>query len=172
LEKANDMLILTNSEGEILHTSSSLNRFFGYEKKEVIKHNVFDFIHPEDLPAYLVNRNKMLLIPDFSFNHELRFLSKNGEWIWCDYNITNKLNLVDVNAIVSSFRDITEKKSNSLQLEFGKNNLDAMMNTSSDMMWSVDADLNLLTANKQFNLQMLADYNCAIPIGSSARCSP
>ena len=167
LEKANDMLILTNSEGEIIHTSSSLNLFFGYEKKEVIKHNVFDFIHPEDLPVYLVNRNKMLLIPDFSFNHELRFLSKNGEWIWCDYNITNKLNLVDVNAIVSSFRDITEKRRNSLQLEFGKNNLDAMMNTSSDMMWSVDASLNLLTANKQFNVQMLADYNCAIPIGSS-----
>jgi PAS domain S-box-containing protein len=128
---------------------------------------VFDFIHPDDLPAYLVNRNKMLLIPDSSFHHELRFLSKNGEWIWCDYNITNRLNLVDVNAIVSSFRDITEKKRNSLQLEFGKNNLDAMMNTSSDMMWSVDTDLNLLTANNQFNLQMLSNYNCAVAIGSS-----
>jgi PAS domain S-box-containing protein len=166
MEKANDMLILTNAEGVIVHTSSSLNSFFGYEKNDVIKHNVFDFIHPDDLPEYLINRNKMLLIPDFSFNHELRFLSKNEEWIWCDYNITNRLNLADVNAIVSSFRDITEKKRNSQQLEFGKNNLDAMMNTTSDMMWSVDTDLNLLTANKQFNLQMLANYNCIVPIGS------
>lgn len=47
-------------------------------------------------------------------------------------------------------RDITERKNAELQKEFDSNNLEALINNTNDLMWSVDKDLKLITFNDSF----------------------
>jgi len=44
-----------------------------------------------------------------------------------------------------------EKKKRAAEQQFDSNNLDALINNSTDLMWSVDKDFNLLTSNQPFN---------------------
>lgn len=44
-----------------------------------------------------------------------------------------------------------EKEKAEQQREFEKNNLDALINNTEDLMWSVDKDFNMITSNKPFD---------------------
>lgn len=48
------------------------------------------------------------------------------------------------------FDVITQRKKMEDQREFDKNNLDALINNTKDLMWSVDLDFKLITCNKPF----------------------
>ena len=47
-----------------------------------------------------------------------------------------------INAMVSNFRDISEKITGETEKEFDSNNLNALINNTNDLMWSVDRDFN------------------------------
>jgi PAS domain S-box-containing protein len=48
-------------------------------------------------------------------------------------------------------QDITERKKNEQQREFDSQNLNALINNTNDLMWSVDRDFKLITSNKPFD---------------------
>ncbi len=48
-------------------------------------------------------------------------------------------------------RDISEMKRAERQKEFDRNNLDALINNTNDLMWSMDKDFKLITFNDAFN---------------------
>ena len=52
----------------------------------------------------------MLQSPGESFHTQIRLKHKNGNWIWCETTLTNLLDKKDINALLSNFRDISEKK--------------------------------------------------------------
>jgi PAS domain S-box-containing protein len=56
---------------------------------------------------------------------------------------------------------------NEKQLAFDKSNLRALINNTNDLMWSVDRDYNLITANKPFNDMSLANFKRIIDPQSS-----
>ena len=56
-----------------------------------------------------------------------------------------------INAIISNFRDISQLKKMQQQQDFDKNNLDALINNTKDLMWSVNRDFKLITSNQPFN---------------------
>ena len=77
-------------------------------------------------------------------------LHKDGHWVWCEGSITNMLHEPGVNALVSNFGDISEKKITEQQREFDSINLNALINNTTDLMWSVDRDCKLITFNQPF----------------------
>ncbi len=89
--------------------------------------------------------------PGKSIYYQQRRRHKNGAWVWCEGTLTNMLHEPGINALVSNFRDISQKKRADEQLEFDRNNLDALINNTNDLMWSVDKDYNIITSNQPFN---------------------
>jgi len=61
------------------------------------------------------------------------------------------LNEPGIHALVSNFRDVSEKKTAEIRREYDKNNMDALMNNSNDLMWSVGRDFQMITSNKPFD---------------------
>ena len=110
IEKSSDMITLVTAEGKLIYGSPSVSDILGYTPEEFLNTPCFDFIHPEDI-AVLVEKRKEILEPPWgSFHLQLRLRHKNGSWLWCEDTDTNMLHDPDVNAIVSNFRDITERK--------------------------------------------------------------
>ncbi|MDB5127672.1 PAS domain-containing sensor histidine kinase [Mucilaginibacter sp.] len=150
IENSTDMITLSTLDGKVLYGSPSITKVFGYSLEEIQRTPAFNFIHPGDIQNFVENRNYILQTPGKSYQGQLRLLHKNGKWIWCDATLTNMLHEPGINALVSNFRDISERKEAEKQREFDKNNLNALINSTTDLMWSVDLDTKLITFNQPF----------------------
>lgn len=151
IEKSGEMIVLSTQRGELTYGSRSVEYFLGYKPEEYLHRPASDFIHIDDLSGYYGSRKIVIKAKGKSFHHSLRLKHKNGNWIWCEGSVTNLLHDKSINALVSNFRDISEEKAAEQQREFDKNNLDALINNTKDLMWSVDRDFKLITSNEPFN---------------------
>ena len=151
IENSLDMITLTDKNGKITYCSPSIKKLLGYSLEELLHIYPQSLIHPDELPDYLEKRDYVLQRPGQPFHFRQRRLHKNGNWVWCEGSTTNMLDEQAVGAMVSNFRDITEKVIAEQQHEFDKNNLDALINNTADLMWSVDRDFNLITSNIPFD---------------------
>ncbi|MEO5893246.1 MAG: PAS domain S-box protein [Ferruginibacter sp.] len=87
---------------------------------------------------------------DSSFYH--RIILRNGatRHIYSECRLGFDLNGSPA-SIYGIVHDVTAIKLAEEQKEFEKNNLEALINNTNDLMWSVDTDFNLITSNQVFN---------------------
>jgi PAS domain S-box-containing protein len=150
IEQSQDMKSLTSKDGSILYASPSITKVLGYTTDEYLQKNVFELVHPDDVASFLLKRNQILEVPASSFYFEHRCKHKDGYWVWCEGTVTNQLNEPGIFAIVSNFRDISERKLAEKQREFEENNLNALINNTQDLMWSIGTDFKLISFNRSF----------------------
>ncbi|HLF52586.1 PAS domain S-box protein [Flavobacterium sp.] len=167
IEKSEEMIMLTSAEGKLLYGSPSISKIFGYSEEDVALKNILELIHPDDLTEFIKKRTKLVTTPGKSFYYQQRVRHKNGNWIWCENTITNLLHEPGINALVTNFRDITEKKLTEEQMEFDQYNLNALINNTDDLMWSVNKDYTLITSNKPFDEMTRHTSGKTIPKGSN-----
>lgn len=110
VENNHDGIIFTDAQGTITYRSPSYKRINGYEDVERVGHNAFETIHPEDVEAVRQFWARMIDRPGQVLTFEYRTRHKNGTWLWIESTGKNMLDVPDVNAIVVSSRDITERK--------------------------------------------------------------
>jgi PAS domain S-box-containing protein len=164
-EKSTDMKMLSTIDGIFIYGSPSVEKTFGYESKEFLLQPAADFFHPDEIKEFLGKRSTIVEVPGASFPFQHRLRHKNGHWIWCEGTLTNFLHEPGINAFVSNFRDISEKKKAEELREFDKNNLNALINNTNDLMWSVDTNFNLITSNKPFDQMIRATFGQIIEKG-------
>jgi PAS domain S-box-containing protein len=167
IEKGTDMKTLSTVNGEMIYGSPSITKVLGYSLKELLHKSAINFIHPDDIPGYMENRKEILQTPGKSVFNQIRLRHKNGNWIWCEGIITNMLHEAGINALVSNYRDISEKKIAEKQQEFDSINLSALINNTKDLMWSVDKDFKLITSNQPFDETIRHISGQAIAKGSN-----
>lgn len=73
----------------------------------------------------------------------------------------------EIGGIIIFTEDISEKKIAEQQREFNTNNLDALINNTNDMLWSVDRDYKLITSNKAFD-KIVNSMTGKYPVKSSS----
>ncbi|WP_316929324.1 PAS domain S-box protein [Cyclobacterium qasimii] len=167
IENSPDMKTLITKEGKVYYCSPSVKKSLGYTFEEYLELNRQDLIHPEDLLEYLENWDNILHLPGQSFYFRQRRLHKNGNWVWCEGSVTNMLEQDAIKALVSNFRDISEKRDAEKLHEFDINNLKALNDSTFDLMWSVDLDFKLITSNNSFDKMIERNFGDKIPKGGS-----
>jgi len=106
LEQGRDAILIHNEEGLILYGSTSVQNVTGFHPDELLGQNIKSyfveahFLPEEDWQAFLAK-------PGATFTIESRFLSKTGEKITVETNVTNLLFEPSVQGIVANFRDIS-----------------------------------------------------------------
>lgn len=110
IENSADMITLSSREGKVLYCSPSVRKVFGYSLEEIRDTRAANFVHPDDIDSYVKNRNRILQAHGMSYSCEIRLLHRNGNWIWCEATLRNMLDEPGINALVSNFRNITERK--------------------------------------------------------------
>ncbi len=109
IENAMDALILCDEKLNLIYTSPSTERLFGYQQDELRGHNAFEFFHPEDLSAHK-KRLKMLLEGKEFPSIEFRVKKKNGDYVWCDVATKAIQTAKGENRVVVVTREFTERK--------------------------------------------------------------
>jgi len=155
IEKSADIKTLSTIEGKVIYASPSIKKVLGYSAREFTLLPFFALFHPDDVATIIKLRERLIHKPGKSISKQLRLLHKNGAWIWCEGTITNMLHEEGIEALVSNFSDISEQKSLASQREFDRYNLNALINNTTDLMWSVGTNFNLITSNEPFDKLVL-----------------
>lgn len=148
IEHSGDLTLVVEQEGGIAYASPAVRRAFGYRKNQVL--NVFSLIHPDDEVATRSSMEQVLLRPGMPLPMVLRAKACDGQFIWLEGTINNLVDMPGVHGIVVNFHDITDRINLEHRIAFDRSNLDALINSTQDLVWSVDRNLHLIAANEAF----------------------
>jgi len=110
IEQSIDAIVLLTPEGAVTYASPSIERILGYTPQEFMAINVYDVIHPGDIPSLPRTFQHLLATPGLVETHQFRSRHKDGSWRWVEAAATNLLHNPDVQALVTNLHDITERK--------------------------------------------------------------
>ena len=80
--------------------------------------------------------------------------SKNPAELFLEITLSPVYNGQEITGICVNINNVTEKKLIEHERAFDQRNLEALINNTSDMMWSIDKEYRLVTFNKQFEKHM------------------
>lgn len=138
IENASEIISLTDENGKLIYISPSAFRVTGYSYDELKDDGYFSKMHPDykgDSPKIRDEAKQNPGVPIYRLN---RFVHKNGDDIWMEGTVTNLLHDANVSAIVSNFRNITERKKAEEELKETKNNLKAIFDSSEEAFILLD----------------------------------
>ncbi|MBC7554684.1 MAG: PAS domain S-box protein [Taibaiella sp.] len=82
---------------------------------------------------------------------EVQFLNESGAKVYFNNQMKPVLSETgQVEGVFITITDVTDKKRIQTQIEFNHSNLDALINSTRDLMWSVGTDFKLITSNGKF----------------------
>ncbi len=170
IENADVIVSLTDKDGNMIYISPTVSKITGYSFDELKDPACFDKMHPDyrkDSKKILDEVLKNPGVPVYRLN---RLVHKDGNTIWMEGTVTNLLEDKNIKAIVSNFRDVTEKKAAESKLKESENNLRAVFDNSAEGLILLDkkgvikafnskADDNKLIFNKHLRVgEILLDY--------------
>lgn len=107
VEHAQDIIVVLDREGKVTYQSPSTGEVLGYGTEGIMGRNVFDLIHPEDLPRARHVFSRGVEQPWSLGRHEIRFRRGDGSWCHLEFTGVNLLEDPAVLGMVVNARDIT-----------------------------------------------------------------
>jgi PAS domain S-box-containing protein len=109
IENSKDGIALSTKDRKFTYVSPAVREILGYEPKELIGMNTYDYFHPEEQiktqEFYINLLGKSSFIPPLV----LRARHKDGTMRIIELTANNKLDDPAINAIVTNFRDVTDR---------------------------------------------------------------
>ena len=118
VEKSWSGVALLDADLAFTYVGSSTQSLLGYNERELLQTSFLGFVHPRDRQGTREVFTELAATSNREAHAELRFLHKNGTWIWLEAFGQNLLHDSTVKAIVVNYRDITQRKATERQLEY------------------------------------------------------
>jgi len=118
VEKSWSGVVLLDQSLAFSYAGASTERLLGYGEADLLGASILGFVHPRERQTARQLFADLLEAPNREFQGELRFLHKNGTWVWLEGFAQNLLHEPSVGAIVVNYRDITQRKATEKQLEY------------------------------------------------------
>ncbi|MBI2271481.1 MAG: PAS domain S-box protein [Bacteroidetes bacterium] len=110
IENNYDAIVLNDSDGIPLYQSPSVEKMLGWSLNERENKNGTELMHPDDVENVRIKMKEALEHPGKPIHSSHRIKHKQGHYIWTEGTITNMLHEPSIGALVSNFRDITDRK--------------------------------------------------------------
>ncbi|MEW6210284.1 MAG: PAS domain S-box protein [Acidobacteriota bacterium] len=136
VENSTDGVSLIELDGTLLYTGPSTRRILGYDSAEIIGLNIFDFIHPDDVEGAKNRFIDMIREPGRTIDGLIRFRHRDGSWRWIEHVSKNLISESSVQAVVSNYRDVTERR----MAEENQARLVAILEATSDFVGIANPD--------------------------------
>lgn len=150
-EGALEGIFQTSPEGRLLTANAALARMLGYDSPDEVTSTIRDlatqvWANPDERAQYIRLLEKQGIV----LNYECQLRRKDGKVIWVSMN-TRQICGPDGRTLYFSgfLEDITERKQTGEALAESQTLLSALVDSTSDMIWSVDSEhFGLLTFNR------------------------
>jgi PAS domain S-box-containing protein len=140
-EHSEDIISVHSATAVIEYISPSVQTVLGYTAEETIGRNIMEFVHPEDHGRFVIADDKPSVHNAELLLLRYRMLHKDGSHIWLESIIKPVKENGQVNKLICTSRNITERK----KTEEQKNKLLAEIKKSEELLRSViDATPDLI----------------------------
>ncbi len=143
-EKSYDGIALLNSDGRVIYASPSTEKLTGYRKEEMVRRNLFEFIHPDDLASAEADFASLLQRPNGTLVRDWRVVREDGTMAWFNFTTTNLVHDRSVHGVVVNYRDITERK----RAEERIREQAALLDNATDAIYVTALDCTILYWNR------------------------
>ncbi len=133
--------------------SNEIFKIFGLSSEEIepSQEKFLSFVHPEDL-GFVKNNIKLAFKELRNMSFYNRIIPKDGTIRHIYYESKFEFNKQEKPILLHGIiQDITEKVLAEKEKEFDETNLSALINNTTDLIWSVDRNFNLITSNEAFD---------------------
>jgi PAS domain S-box-containing protein len=110
LENISDTVTLVGRDGRIILTTGNLRPVLGYPQEFWDGLDAFALVHPEEMEAARGTFGLLMKRPGSQYNGELRVRVPGGGFRVLEVNVVNMIDTPDVEALVITSRDVTERK--------------------------------------------------------------
>jgi PAS domain S-box-containing protein len=110
VENASDIISLIDEHNTVLYVNPAIQKITGFTLDEILKLERGTLILPEEVPKAQQNLRKTLENPGKSIPVSIKIQHKNDKKIWLEGFMTNLLHDENIKAIVTNYRDVTERK--------------------------------------------------------------
>lgn len=144
VQKSSDMITLLDHRGVIIYQSPSSARTTGFSQLDLIGHNLFEYVHPEDaerVRAAFDMLREQGDSPSEASIEPYRFRTASGDWIWLESSATNQLNDPNVDAIVVHTHDFTPHRLVQEELMRAKQEAERLVHTRTTFLASLSHEV-------------------------------
>ncbi|HEY9726622.1 MAG TPA: PAS domain S-box protein [Chroococcales cyanobacterium] len=110
IHNSSNLIVILDADGTIRYISPAVQGILGYKPGELIRKNIFDIVHPEDIAVVKEDFQHVLKNSTTHSSIELRCRHKDGSWHYIESTYSNLLMDAPVARLVVNARDITERK--------------------------------------------------------------
>ncbi len=135
IENGWDATVLTSAAGRLHYATPALMRVLGYHEKELLGRNVLEFVHPADSEFAARQLASMAQQPGSRSDVVLRIRHKDGSWRWVEAAGSNQLNELSIQALVITYRDVTQQKEAEQALRASEERLNMALTASRMGVW-------------------------------------
>ena len=141
IENSADGIVLIDGEGCVVFTSHANNHILGYTAEERLGKNIFELIHPEDLPRIKGIFAGPAFRPGARVVTELRYRLKAGGWRWLECVANNLLTDPSVAGVVINYRDISERREAEQKIRILNEELEKRVTERTSQLEAANRDL-------------------------------
>jgi len=140
VEEVNDLATVVDTDGTITYVSPAITRILGYDPGELVGHEGFEFVHPEDRERNADALESVLSNPSGSETVEVRFRHANGSWRWIEATMRNRVDDDIIDGILLNSRDITERKEYEREARELAEEYEAVLNSVEDAIFLMNVE--------------------------------
>jgi two-component system cell cycle sensor histidine kinase/response regulator CckA len=111
VEHSWDAIALFAADGTILYGSPATSRILGYDLTEFVGRHALELIHVDDRGTVVARLTEAMMHPHVRVDVSARVLHRDRSWRYLEGSFTNLCDDPNVGAIVSNYRDVTERRS-------------------------------------------------------------
>jgi diguanylate cyclase (GGDEF)-like protein/PAS domain S-box-containing protein len=149
LAYSSDGFVLADAEGRITYASVGCEELLGISPAELVAlGTVADRVHPDDVAMVTAHWVSALEHPGSVQAFEVRMRHEDGAWRDLAVRTVNRLDAPDVDAVVTTFRDTTQRVAAQREAAREHGRLKEILAGASDAILTVDATQTVVTFNE------------------------
>lgn len=163
-ENSKNMVCLQATDGSFTYASPATLPITGFTVDEFLASDSQARLHPDDVAR--VAEDFLNILKGEDQITQYRYKKKSGDYIWIE---TMARPILDkdgrVSNIQTSSRDISQRKKNEQRIRREEANLKALIENSTDIIWSIDKDFRYITFNSRFYESLESQIAVDLKIG-------
>lgn len=163
-ENSKNLVCLQQTNGRFAYASPSVLRITGFTAEEFVNMDSSTRIHPDDMER--VGQEFVKVLKGQDQITQYRYKKKAGNYVWVE-TVARPILSKDgkVIKVQTSSRNISQRKKNEERIRREEANLKALIENSTDIIWSIDQDYKYITFNSRFHESLKTQIDVDLKIG-------
>jgi PAS domain S-box-containing protein len=110
LNSVPDVITVLNETGEVRYQSPAVTRLLGYDAGALFGRSVFEFVHPDDRPAFEQAFSDVIRHVHPNTTAEFRHLASDGSWCALEAALGSLPQSTEAMGVILTYRDMTHRR--------------------------------------------------------------